>query len=880
MKKRIFTALAAVFLALLCMPVTAAAKLLDKDADPPVVASSGSFEAAFRTKMEFGLSGGKLTSAKWTRTQGYTSYTVMGTCKQGETISLSVTGTQSALLKNNTSADLVFNRLSMNLTFFDRNRKVIGEGQKYTSENVKQETLSHQLSTSVPSGTKTVSIMGVFVCRWAGSVVVEEMVAVTAELSVEEEETAAGAVSSTPAVSQPSASQAEASSVPATEAASSAPDRAEESTGLFPGGPWEHAGPLAAVLISLIAVLAAVLGGASGGAAGAAGAAAEPESMVVTVSPNGAQILVVRDPDTGGWVNAETGNPFDMEAHERNFPEQAERYAEYQNRNEELERTGQTAMRQALEKIGKEERESFDAIQKEMDRRRREQLARDQESLEQEMEQARKTSGWGRIIGDTVVNVGDELVDTAESARDAFVWTGETLGTAAGTLVYDPWRAVEQVNSALAAAKAAIGSAGDAVVQAVTDVYRSPEILIHTLAGMGKDITDRQKIWKAVKSVSGIEDFERSQDPNLPLVSRVGHVLTGTFKLYTNLAAAGEGVSALRGGAGSLAGAADEAAALGGRTAKSAAGKVLPVAKPGDSAAIAAFRQAQREGGDKVDDFIAALKSRNPEKINRAALRVQGDNQAIANINRRSNFIKNRFNTTMQNNYSAVDRRVMERLSREYKVDPEQIRVVSATNPNKSLTNVKVGYDRDITFRVGGKDVPADKLQKIYNEEFRNVTGADAARLEQQAVDRTHPEAYGRQASDLPKATNGQPYRIKDSEQVGKTISYKAQHSFTDAAKKVSLGESQREMFDGMRQITKQWNNQVKSAVEYVNRHPGRMGAAKVPPRLEKAIQIMDQINEGVSPMEITQQLRGLSMTPEDTAVQAGEFFTAVMKLK
>jgi hypothetical protein len=47
---------------------------------------------------------------------------------------------------------------------------------------------------------------------------------------------------------------------------------------------------------------------------------AEPESMVVTTSAQGAQTLIVRDPATGGWVNAETGNPFDLERPSKEFP--------------------------------------------------------------------------------------------------------------------------------------------------------------------------------------------------------------------------------------------------------------------------------------------------------------------------------------------------------------------------------------------------------------------------------------------------------------------------------------------------------------------------------------------------------------------------------
>jgi hypothetical protein len=235
----------------------------------------------------------------------------------------------------------------------------------------------------------------------------------------------------------------------------------------------------------------------------------------------------------------------------------------------------------------------------------------------------------------------------------------------------------------------------------------------------------------------------------------------------------------------------------------------------------------------------------------------------------------------MQDIYRNVDQRTIERLARDYNVRPDQIRVVSATNPNRSLTNVKVGFDRDITYKIGNKDIPADKLQEIYNQEFRRVTGgADPTRLGQQAVDRLHAEAYGRQASDLQKALSGQSHRIVDSQQIGKTISYKAHHSFQEAARAAEPGVSQRHMFDGMRQVTKQWNNQIKSTMDYLNSTSNAGRQVRVPARLQEAIRIMDQVNHGVSPAEITQQLRSLGMTPTDVATQAGDFFDTIIRLR
>jgi hypothetical protein len=380
MKIKIFTALATILLVLFCLPVAASAEMLDKDADPPVVASSGSFESTYRTRMEFGFSGGTLTGARWTRTQGYVIYTLNGTCKEGEAVSLSITGTQSPVPDTNAYANLVFNRMDMKLTFRDANQKVIGEAQKYDSGNVKASPLSHQLGASVPAGTKTVAITGSFKCRWATSVVTEETVAVMVELKVAEKPGAALPIAPETGPTPEPAPIPEPTPIPETEPE---PEDSQLSPSFVPeqapmpepkdeepwdgGGPWEHAGPLATILISLIAAIAAIFGGAAGAAVTVpAGVAAEPESMVVTTSPHGAQILIVRDPATGGWINSETGNPFDLEAHGKSFPKQVQQYSEYAKHNDELEKSGQTAMQQVHGEMKQEEKARQAAVAQEI----------------------------------------------------------------------------------------------------------------------------------------------------------------------------------------------------------------------------------------------------------------------------------------------------------------------------------------------------------------------------------------------------------------------------------------------------------------------------------------------------------------------------------
>jgi len=154
---------------------------------PEAIVPVDFFECLYGTRMDLSFSGGTLTGEDWTRTKGFVGYSLKGTCKAGDAVSLTLTGTQSSVPDTNAQADLVFNNLSMTLEFLDSNQKVIGEKQKYNSGNVKDASLSHQLGVALPSGTATVKIGGTFTCRWSTPYTVAvEMVSVNVVLKVEE----------------------------------------------------------------------------------------------------------------------------------------------------------------------------------------------------------------------------------------------------------------------------------------------------------------------------------------------------------------------------------------------------------------------------------------------------------------------------------------------------------------------------------------------------------------------------------------------------------------------------------------------------------------------------------------------------------------------
>lgn len=300
---------------------------------------------------------------------------------------------------------------------------------------------------------------------------------------------------------------------------------------------------------------------------------AEPESMVVRTTAGEAETLIVRDPATGEWINAETGNPFDLESHQKNFPQQMKEYEEYAKHNAELERTGQTAMQQGLDKISRKEQENIEAIQKEIDQRRREQLAREQESLEWAQEHAQKLSGWGRIIGDSVINAGDEVTETAKvlakEAKEGLAIAGEAAKMTARDLFIDQKKALANVRESYEGVKDTLGAAKDKVVGTAEKIYNKPWIVVKGVMETGKavvdTVTDPKKALEWAQDTVGITDFEKSLDPNLSLVERLKHTFAGTMKLGGAIGTAGQAGAALKGGAGKLAGMADDVLGAGGK---------------------------------------------------------------------------------------------------------------------------------------------------------------------------------------------------------------------------------------------------------------------------------------------------------------------------
>lgn len=274
MKKQHWALLTALFLMLPLLCPVVSAGLMDTEADPAPVVTSGSFAATSGTKMDFTVSGGTLTGAQWTIRPHFTAYNLTGTFRAGDTISLSVTGTEALGLADSTTSHLVFNSVGGYIDYYTGTGARIGETQRYQSEYVQSPSLSHEFTAAIPAEAQEMVIRAQFVCRWAvdySLLIVDEFVVIDLRLKVEKDPDPAVVLTTVPKPSPTSA-------IIPTPKPSTPANPGEVPTG-SDKNPLVHAGPLATLLIGVVAAVAALVGGGLGTAAGMAEDNREPAAL-------------------------------------------------------------------------------------------------------------------------------------------------------------------------------------------------------------------------------------------------------------------------------------------------------------------------------------------------------------------------------------------------------------------------------------------------------------------------------------------------------------------------------------------------------------------------------------------------------------------------
>lgn len=549
---------------------------------------------------------------------------------------------------------------------------------------------------------------------------------------------------------------------------------------------------------------------------------------------------------------------------------------------------------------------------------------------------------WGEYWGTVRDDAFDGMVRDVDSlpafVQEAGAATRQQLGEA-WEAATDPenWRVVAEAAAETAydaAGLASGGTFGDAADDIGTSFNDATEIGTAVVEAAANDP------WGFVRSVTPLQAMSDAVDGSKPLGERLVAVGTATIDIGLTLAggglvgAADDAVDAAR-----LADAVDDARDIA-RVADAAdaahdAGRAVDGADEAIEAARdarrAAWEQARRDGKAGVDDFVRSMGD-DALDSKEAALRVQGSRQGIAEIKGMPDDVKSAFNGQMRQIYDETDLRVrtdprvLDEARRSHGVDfgdlrldptesqrmGRQVFVDDAGNqlhlfePTNSKPGVNVGADRDFTVYVkpADSDVVRSMDRRVVGDSYRDAfyeaaggdemaarLGADGpddllVRMDQAITDDLDPEAYRNVQVVL-----GQPYgEIGDATQVGKTVTYKADHLFDRAESMTDLAAAEEWMGDGMRQLTKQFDNQVSprfdalgKQVDYLKASgdlPADFALSPIDPKLEQAVDIMRQTQTGVSPVDVEAQLRAIGMTPRDVSAQVGEYVETMERLR
>ncbi len=200
-------------------------------------------------------------------------------------------------------------------------------------------------------------------------------------------------------------------------------------------------------------------------------------------------------------------------------------------------------------------------------------------------------------------------------------------------------------------------------------------------------------------------------------------------------------------------------------------------------------------------------------------------------------------------------------------------------------------------------DVPPKYSEQIYNEELYNTFGKPKIEgctsiqtcakkfgqdMDQAVTDRFHAEAYGSGPDDLHIALNNPAGKFSDPEQIGQAMNYKANHWYEKASElavKGDFAQAEAAIEEGMRQTTKQFNNQVVKRVEAANQALAKAGKPpiSIPSNLQDAINVMNRVGtgpgKGWTPAQAEQMLEAIGWTPKQVGYEMGKYVESLQKL-
>ena len=297
----------------------------------------------------------------------------------------------------------------------------------------------------------------------------------------------------------------------------------------------------------------------------------------------------------------------------------------------------------------------------------------------------------------------------------------------------------------------------------------------------------------------------------------------------------------------------------------------------------------------------------NKEMMNKLILEVQQNKQAMYLLKKADSsmdYVRSKFNTTLQTIYENTDDVVMDKLSKGTGVPRHKIKKLNATTSEQMqlIKGKKVTMDRDVTYYWtddNGVDhyFSQKNTQAIYNNEFYEQTLGYRSKVDgapgrfAQSMDQTniedvlnHPESYG---VDLDNMLKPELHKqaLLHPDKVADTVTYKGKEWFRrgeelmNKSKNIAdLTERQlmesnavSSMMEGLRQEVKQFDNFVNP------RNIARFdvnGVNKIPKKLRIAVDKARKITDMDSPkalVQIKRELEALGYTLDSFAEAMGQ---------
>ncbi len=397
------------------------------------------------------------------------------------------------------------------------------------------------------------------------------------------------------------------------------------------------------------------------------------------------------------------------------------------------------------------------------------------EELEKARQQAERD--YNKNVRDGFIqNVRKDISDIPGQLKDAAKAGLRTIGT----VVHDVGKAIADGSNWQAA--------GEAAVQTIKDIVGSPLHSARKVADFTSEVANTVVAAGAhivthpvdtIKTIAGVDNWEKVFDPNVPVTERLGRYVVGVFDAATNIAGVGATLKAAKAAkaadaAVDIAKVADKAIDLekGASAGKAAQSGAMAEGFPDriKSNLLAeerekAWQAGQQAGRDAIDKAHAAVESKDPRQLRDAALGMQENKHSLYDVNRQKGAkaaeTRQAMKAEIQKIYDETDDKVCRELSQKYLEVDKDGRVYNPEVRPKSITNApkpgdppkdptKMSIDRDVTFErkaklgelipnpkkpgqwiraEGGEwvDIPPRESGLIYNEKFKETALAGAS---------------------------------------------------------------------------------------------------------------------------------------------------------